>query len=369
MAEKRIDPWGSELIDYQHLISEFGMEKFPEEYIKKLKYRLFERGIIVGHRDFGKVMKRIEEKKPFIQMTGIATSGKLHLGHKIDIDLFVFFKSLGAKNYFAFCDIDAYTTRPKMKSMKEAKENAIENIAHGLALGLDEKDIYLQSKKEQRYYEFAFEISKKITENEFRAVYGSVDLGKVAANLLQYADILHPQLPEYEGKMPSVTGIAPEQDPHARVTRDIAQRLQTQYDIEIPSFIYFMHQSGLQKGKKMSSSDPNTAIFLSDSPEEVKKKIDGAFTGGRDTVEEQKKKGGRPEICKIFEIYKFHHPDQKFLDDIYQRCKKGELLCGEDKKICTEFLTKFLEEHQKKFKEKLPIAKKIVEGRKTNKDK
>ncbi|MEM2974715.1 MAG: hypothetical protein QW112_03800, partial [Candidatus Micrarchaeia archaeon] len=258
--EKRIDPWSSELVDYKHLIQEFGMEKFPEEYARKLKHCLFERGIVVAHRDFKKVMDRIEHKKPFIQITGIATSGRFHLGHKIDVDLFIFFKSLGALSYFAACDIDAYTSRPKIKSMKEAKEYAVDNVAHAMALGIDANDIYVQSRKEPRYYEFAFEISKRITENEHRAVYGSVDLGKVSANILQYADILHQQLPEYNGKMPSITGIAPEQDPHARVTRDVAQRLQQTYDLELPSFVYFMHQSGLQAGKKMSSSDPDTAI-------------------------------------------------------------------------------------------------------------
>ena len=360
--EKRIDPWGSELVDYAHLIKEFGMEKFPEEYAKKLKHRLFERGMVVAHRDFKKVMERIDSKKPFIQMTGIATSGRLHFGHKVDIDLFLFFKSLGAHSYFAACDIDAYTSRQKIKSMKEAKENAVDNVAHALAFGISEKEIYVQSQKDARYYEFAFEISKRVTENEHRAVYGSVELGKVSANILQYADILHQQLPEYGGKMPSITGIAPDQDPHARVTRDVAQRLQQVYDIELPSFIYFMHQSGLQEGKKMSSSEPDTAIFLDDSPAEVKRKIGKAYTGGRDTVQEQREKGGRPEVCKIYELYKFHHPDSKFVQDVCSKCKKGELICGEDKKMAVEFLGGFLEDHQKKYKEALPKAKRIVYG-------
>ena len=81
--------------------------------------------------------------------------------------------------------------------MAKAKEYAVDVVAHLLALGLTKEEIYVQSKKEQRYYEFAFEISKKITENEFKAIYGHLNLGKVSANLLQYADILHLQLKEY----------------------------------------------------------------------------------------------------------------------------------------------------------------------------
>jgi len=356
---KVIDPWGSaEIKDYEHMFKEFGLDSFPESLKKKLNHRLFERGIIVAHREFNKVMQRIEAKKPFINMTGIATSGPLHFGHKVDIDLFAFFKLLGAKNYFSVSDIDAYVSRPKIKTMKDAKEIAVNNLAHLLALGLDEKDVYPQSKKEQRYYEFAFEISKKITEKTYQAIYGHTDLGKISAVLLQIADIIHPQLKEYEGKTPSITGIGLEQDPHAKITRDIARRLSP--DIEIPSFIYFQHQSGLQEGKKMSSSEPDTAIFLDDKPEEVKRKISRAFTGGKDTIDEQKEKGGNPDICKIYELYKFHHKDSKFVENTYKQCKEGNLMCGDDKKTCTDFINNFLKEHQEKVKENLPKAKKII---------
>ena len=358
---KIIDPWSSiEIKDYEHVFKEFGVDRFPDNYKKKLKHRFFERNIIVAHREFGKVMQRIEAKKPFINMTGIATSGPLHFGHKVDIDLFVFFKSLGAKNYFSVSDIDAYVSRPKIKTIKDAKEIAVNNLANILALDLDEKDLYPQSRKEQRYYEFAFELSKKITEKTYQAIYGHTDLGKISAVLLQIADILHPQLKEYEGKMPSITGIGLEQDPHAKITRDVARRLP--YDIEMPSFIYFQHQSGLKQGKKMSSSEPDTAIFLDDKPEEVKRKISKSFTGGRDTIEEQKEKGGNPNVCKIYELYKFHHSDSKFVENTYKQCKAGNLMCGDDKKTCIKFINEFLDKHQKKVKEKLPIAKKIILG-------
>jgi tryptophanyl-tRNA synthetase len=359
MPQNKIDPWSSiEITDYEHVFEKFGLDRFPDNYKKKLKHIFFERNIIVAHRDFDKVMARISSKKPFINMTGIASSGYLHLGHKVDIDLFIHFKSLGAKNYFAVSDIDAYNSREKIKTMKDAKELAVNNLAHALALGLSEKDCYVQSKKDQRYYEFTFEIAKKITKNMYEAIYGHTDLGKIQAVLLQIADIIHPQLPEYEGKMPSVTGIGLEQDPHAKITRDVARRLS--YNIEIPSFIYFKHQSGLQKGKKMSSSEPDTAIFLEDKPDEVKRKLSKAFTGGRDTIDEQKEKGGNPDICKIYEIYRFHHPDSKFVETTYKNCKKGLLMCGDDKQTCINFLNDFLKKHQAKVKEKLPAAKKII---------
>lgn len=358
--EKILDPWGSLAIsDYEKLFTEFGLSRMDSKL--RLNHYLFNRNIIIAHRDFEKIFKRIKEKGPFINMTGIASSGPLHLGHKLAIDLFNLFSSLGGRNYFAVADIDAYTSRPNINSLAEAKEFAVSNIAHALALGVPKEAIYIQSNKEPRYYTFTFELSKKITENMFKAVYGHLDLGKMTANLLQYSDILHGQLKEYEGKMPSITGIGLDQDPHAKLTRDLARSVD--YDIELPSFIYFLHQSGLQQGKKMSKSEPDTAIFLDDKPDDIKRKVSKAFTGGRDTIEEQKKLGGKPDICKVHEIFKFHNPDDKFVLSIYSRCRKGTLLCKECKELCVKFLNSMLSKHQKKLNSTIKTAKKIVYGK------
>jgi len=357
---EKLDPWGSNTItNYEKAFEEFGVQKLSNNL--KLDHHLFKRNIILAHRDFDKIIKRIKEKKSFIQMTGIASSGKLHLGHKIDIDLFVFFKKYNSKNYFGICDIDGYVSRDKIKSLEEAKKYAVENLAHALALGVDKKDISLQSKKEPRYYEFAFELSKKITKNMFEAVYGHLNLGKVSANLLQYADILHPQLKEYEGKMPSLTSIGLDQDPHAKLTRDLSRRLG--YNLEVPSFLYFKHQSGLLKDKKMSASEQDTAIFLDDSESEIKRKINKSFTGGKDTLKEQKEKGGNLSICKVYEILMFHDPSDANSKKVARLCKAGAP-CKDCKDVCTDFLTKMLKKHQSKLKTTRKIAEKMVFNRK-----
>ena len=364
MAE--IDPWGSSTVtSYDKVFKEFGLTPFPEKFA--LDHYLFERKIIVAHRDFDRIFERISKKKPFINITGIASSGPLHLGHKVDLDLFLLFKKCGARNYFCVSDLDAYLSRPdkKVPSIEAAKEFAVDNLSHALALGLSEKDIYVQSrgstKNPRRYFEFTLELSKKITKNTFEAVYGHVDLGKVAANFLQYSDIMHPQLEEFEGKMPSITGIGVEQDPHARLTRDIAKRLP--YGIEVPSFIYFQHQSGLQENTKMSSSEPLTAIFLTDTLKEAERKIQRAFTGGRPTIEEHRRLGGIPEICKVYELLKFHLPDSKKLGKIYAEYKSGAMLSSEIKQIAVDFFIPWLEKHQEKVSEKRSAAKQLVLGK------
>ncbi|HIQ49874.1 MAG TPA: tryptophan--tRNA ligase, partial [Nanoarchaeota archaeon] len=136
-----LDPWGDvEIKNYKKLFSEFGLKQFPENWKKELNHYLFERGVVIAHRDFDKIMERIREKKEFIVITGIASSGKLHLGHKMIIDLVKHFKKFKAKIFFCIADIDAYTTREKIKTMEEAKKFALENIANVLALGLKKRD-------------------------------------------------------------------------------------------------------------------------------------------------------------------------------------------------------------------------------------
>lgn len=361
MAE--IDPWGAqELKANKELIKQFGLGEFSEPQRKKFKHYFFKRKIIQAHRDFHFIEKAIDEKKPFIQLTGIASSGKLHLGHKADIDLFKYFSSFKSKSHFAICDLDGYLSRPdeKVASLEKAQQIAVENAAHALALGLEKKQLYVQTQKPARYYSFAFELSKKMTENTFRAIYGHLDLGKLSANFLQYADILHYQLKEFDGIMPSLTCIGLDQEPHARATRDLVKRLP--YKMFTPSFIYFAHQGGLKEGLKMSSSQPETAIFLDDSIEEMKKKIAHAFSGGRETLDMHRKLGGMPEKDKSFEILLFHHPDSKFVEKVFQEYKSGNMLTGELKGITVDFLSKFLKQHQAKFSKNKKIAEKIVFG-------
>jgi tryptophanyl-tRNA synthetase len=354
-----IDPWASSNIDdYKHVFKEFGLEEFKDYDL--VDHYLFKRKIIIAQRDFNKIKKAIAENKTFLQITGIASSGHFHLGHKLDVDFYNIFNKLGAKSKFVISDIDAYLSREdsKIKDLKKSKEIAYDNILDLLALGVNKEDIYLQSKQDSKYFTLSYEISKKITENMFKATYGHINFGKVGAVFLQLADILHIQLPSVYGKHPTITGIGLEQDPHARLTRDVSRKLN--YDLEVPSFFYFKHQSGLKKDQKMSASKPDTAIFLNDSKKDIKRKINKSFSGGKITLAEQKEKGGDPQICKIYEIFKFHHPDNDFLKSTFDNCKKGQLLCGECKKNCIDFLNKFIEDHKNKKKKYKDIAKDII---------
>ena len=98
----------------------------------------------------------------------------------------------------------------------------------------------------------------------------------------------------------------------------------------------------------MSSSDSNSFISLTDTPKEVETKIKKyAFSGGRDTLEEHRKLGGRPEVDVSFQYLKFlFEEDDKKLAEIERKYRSGEMTTGELKTITIEKINAFLKKHQ-----------------------
>ena len=84
----------------------------------------------------------------------------------------------------------------------------------------------------------------------------------------------------------------------------------------------------------------------------VKKKVGRAFTGGKVSVEEQRREGGNPEVCAVFKycFYMFEGDDRR-IEEMAARCRAGEVLCGECKQCLTEKINAFLEKHQARREE------------------
>ena len=107
----------------------------------------------------------------------------------------------------------------------------------------------------------------------------------------------------------------------------------------------------------MSKSRPETYIELPEDPKSVEKKLWDAFTGGRETAELQRKLGGRPEVCVVFELFKQHLiEDDEELNRIYEECKSGSRICGDCKTQATELMNRFME----RFEDELEKARELI---------
>jgi len=353
MKKQTFNPWEVKGdIDYEKLVKDFGvspLKKLPEVFEREL---LFRRKIIFAHRDIQRILEAIRDKKKFVMMTGLMPTGKFHLGHALIAKQMVFYQKLGAKIYIAVADLEAYNTRGQ--SLEESRKIAEDYISNYIALGLDLKkaDIYFQSDRSKdglragAYYRLQNLLSRHATFNEFKAVYGEISPGKMLSALLQASDMLHAQLPEFEGPCPVIVPVGIDQDPHLRIARDISQRIKGFNFVQLSSS-YNIFLPGLKKGK-MSASDSNSFIAMTDSASEVKKKINKyAFSGGQATLEEHKVKGGNPDIDVSFQYLKmFLEEEDSRLAEIESEYRSGKLSTGELKGLVIEKLNKFLGEHQ-----------------------
>lgn len=351
----KVTPWEVEGdIDYEKLVKQFGispLKELPKAFNDNI---LFRRKVIFAHRDFNKILDAIQNKKKFVMMTGLMPSGKFHLGHMLLAQQMIFYQSLGAKLYVCVADLEAYNAR--QKNLDELRKVAIDQyLLNYIALGLkpDNCDFYFQSnrssnaKKANAYYRLASNFSRYATFNEFKAVYGEISPGKMNASLLQATDMFHSQLPEFENACPVVVPVGIDQDPHLRIARDIGSRYKDNKFIQLSS-TYHLFLPALGGEGKMSSSDETSFIAMTDSPEEVKKKINKyAFSGGQPTIEEHRKKGGNPDVDVSFQYLRmFFEPDDKKLEKIYTDYKHGYLLTGELKQMLIDKINDFLKKHQ-----------------------
>lgn len=362
-----VTPWDvSGDIDYNKIIKKFGvspMADLPDVFMKNL---LFRRKKVFAHRDFGQIVQAHKSGKPFVMMTGLMPSGKFHIGHMILAQQMIFYQSLGAKIYIAVADVEAYNSRGL--SLEDGRKFAIEEyILNYIALGLKPEncEIYFQSdrsadsKKANAYYRLQNLLARHATFNEFKAVYGEITPGKMVSSLMQASDMLHAQLPEFEGRLPVVVPVGIDQDPHLRLARDLSQRIKAYKFVQLSS-TYHLFVPGLSGGK-MSSSDPTSYIALTDDAKSVKKKVNKyAFSGGQPTIEEHRRLGGNPDVDVSYQWLTFLEDDDKRLKQIYDDYKSGKLLSGELKAILIDKLNGFLAEHQKKREESRKIVDRFV---------
>ncbi|MEK6934851.1 MAG: tryptophan--tRNA ligase [Nanoarchaeota archaeon] len=343
----RIDPWSStEIKDYEKISKEFGIEKI-DSILKSLpkKHHYFTRKLIFGHKSLQTILDARKSKKPFTMLTGLMPSGKFHLGHKMVADEMIYFQQLGAECYVVAADIEAYLTR-NIKRDKLKQLATEEYFLNYIALGLKPKKtiFYFQSTGPKEYMNLSKYVAKKTTFNELKSIYGNLTPEKIISALTQVADILYPQL---DKPKPVVVPVGIDQLPHINLARDISSRLKSEYNFILPSATFHKLLPGLKQGK-MSSSDPTSAIFLSDSEKEVEIKIKKyAFSGGQETIKEHREKGGNPDIDVSYQYLTLFETNDNKLKKIYNDYKSGKLLTSELKQILIDKINSFLKKHQK----------------------
>ena len=111
-----------------------------------------------------------------------------------------------------------------------------------------------------------------------------------------------------------------------------------------PSSTYHQFAIGMT-GDKMSSSEPDTTIFLSDGVESMERKVKASFSGGQPTLEEHQRLGGNPDIDVAFQYLRyFFEPDDSALAEAEAGYRSGAILTGQMKQLCVDRAAEWLSE-------------------------
>ncbi len=352
-------------VDYNRLEERFGIKPITEEMEERIRklagesHYLIRRKIYFAQRELNWLLDEYEKGNKFYVYTGIAPSGSMTVAHLLQFIMAQWLQEkFDADVYIQIPDEEKFLTKndPKL-TLEYVNGLAHEDALDIVALGFKPKKtkIYFDTEHANQIYKHAVRVAKRITFSTLKDAFGfsnETNIGAIFYTSTQAVGTFIKSAEEGR-KIPCLVPLGVDQDVHFRVARDVVEKL----GYYKPAIIHSKFIPSLKGGPKMSSSDPNGAIYLSDKPEDVVKKVNRAITGQQSTAELQKKYGGNPEKCSVCQYYKYlFETDDKKLEKIFEAERDGSMLAGEHKAALAGKINEFLEKHRK---EKARLKNKI----------
>lgn len=408
--DKLIDKFGSKPLT-PYLLKRLENVTVKQGTVDRL-HRFLRREIFFSHRDIEKICELLEawygvnppseeegsgmdvevEAKeptgpcPFYLYTGRGpSSSAMHLGHLVpflftawlqkafrcplviqmtDDEKFLFKGSYSSENAGDGTEGDEDPNRTG-DNLRHFADLTIENAKDIIACNFIKEKTFLFSDLDYvgRMYPNIVRIWKAVTVNQVNGVFGfdaTSNIGKAAFPAIQAA-------PSFGSSFPNVLGggdsnaatlgclipCAIDQDPYFRLTRDIAHKLVPRHHPlqGKPSLIHSKFFPPLQGAQgKMSSSDGNSAVFLTDTPEEIERKIKvHAFSGGQETKKLQEELGADLDVDVSYQWLRFFLEDDEELERIGREYGSGSgefWSTGKVKAKLVQVLKDLVSEHQ-----------------------
>ncbi|KAK3944115.1 tryptophan--tRNA ligase, cytoplasmic [Diplogelasinospora grovesii] len=370
-AKQTVDPYNvsgevgedgvMKAIDYSKLVEEFGTKKIDKELLERFErvtgkkpHRFLRRGIVFSHRDFELILDRYERGEPFFLYTGRGpSSDSVHVGHTIPFEFTKWLQDVFDVPLIIMMTDDEKYLFSEKRTIEEVQGYCNSNAKDIIAIGFDPAKTFIFSDFDfvgGAFYKNIVRLSKHITLNQARAIFGfndSTNIGRIHFGSIQGATSWASSFPHIFGtdekrttQIPALIPCAIDQDPYFRMTRDVSARIH----YAKPSLIHAKFLDALQgPGTKMSASVDESAIFMRDTPNQIKNKINRyAFSGGKDTLEEHRAKGGDTSVDVPYQYLRFFLEDDEELERIRVSYEAGEMLTGELKAICIRELQTYV---------------------------
>ena len=281
-------------------------------------------------------------------LTGDRPTGRLHLGHYVgSIKNRVKYQSTH-ECYFVIADLHTLTTRPGKDQIREMNQNVHQIVLDYLAAGIDpeKSTIFLQStipeiSELNTFLGMLVNVPRLERIPSLKEMARSAGLNVMPFGLLGYpvlmsADILLPRA--------DLVPVGSDNRGNVELAREIARRFNHAYgeafpipDIEMEGTLV-----GIDGQAKMSKS-LNNAIFLSDEPEVVEKKVMGMYT---DPKRVRADIPGEVENNPIFIYHDLFNPDLDEVEELKDRYRMGKVGDVEVKRKLAQAINLFLEPHR-----------------------
>jgi tryptophanyl-tRNA synthetase len=278
-------------------------------------------------------------------VSGIRSTGNLHLGNYFGA-IKNFLKMQKENNcYFFIADYHALTTHPKPEDLHG---NIKQVLAEYLACGIDPEiaTVFIQSDvPEVSELYLLLNMNAYVGELERTASFKDIirkQPDNINAGLLTYPVLMAADIIIHKAnKVP----VGKDQEQHVEMTRKFARRFNMMYEVNYfpePDAYNFGQQlikiPGLDGTGKMGKSEGN-GVFLSDKPEEIRKKVMRAVTDTGPTKQGQEPSEAVSNLFTIMNVVSEKETINYFKDK-YASC---EIRYGDLKKQLAEDIIKFTE--------------------------
>lgn len=300
-------------------------------------------------------------------LTGDRPTGRLHVGHYVGSIANRVRLQHQYETFLIIADLHMLTTKNTRADIDQVSANARDMVLDSLAAGIDPEraTFYLQSAIPE-VCELNTLFQNLVTVPRLERVPSLKDMARDAHKdempygllgypVLQAADILCVKA--------HVVPVGKDNHAHVEITREIARRFNHLYgetfpvpelvESDVPTLV------GTDGQGKMSKSIGNV-IYLSDSPDEVRKKVAGMYT---DPNRVRADIPGTVEGNPVFIYHDVFNSDRAEVDDLKQRYRTGKVGDVEVKDKLATAVNRFLEpmrERRARYQEQSGLVDEII---------
>jgi len=247
------------------------------------------------------------DKKPVL-FSGIQPTGRLHIGNYLGaLKNLVDLQNSGEYECY-YCVVDLHSiTEPY--SQKEKYQQILNLTADYLAAGIDpKKSVVFQQSQVPAHSELAWILNTITPMGELERMTQFKDKSarqesNINAGLFDYPVLMAADILLYNTK---IVPVGDDQLQHLELTRTVARKFNVKFgDTFIEPKALLTKTSRVMSlkdpSKKMSKSQPDSCLFIDDTPEEIHRKIARAVTDSDGTIKyDPEKKAG---LANLLEIY------------------------------------------------------------------